>query len=743
MRRGTERRTGAVAHAVLRDFLLVTLLWVSMSGNVRSQNADMATVEGVKEIEAVIQAGTAEGKHLAYQRAALEIIRLFGRVAQDKKEAGLDAESQEDLRFLKALAARTLKDAQAIKNGRLFDPVIPNPRLRKVRITNGNLVADGSPVILLGPMGYNQLRDQLSSVPLLGFNSIGDDFDNYAAFNILRAPGEIDRTAITRLVESWTRLDQLNLAAAFNPTLHYFPVWALKNYPDITGGDPVDRLPDWSGQGRDKGFRTKNYGSFFPFAIDSSSLRRLVGEYYRALSPAITTTPGFRVIWLMNEPAYRSKDLTHVQLYRDVLRKKFGNVAKLNQAWGSTYADFGDITPAERENDAGRFDWLAFNQEQLAAWFAWLASEMKKQDSSAVLSNKPIENTLVFPDTGIDFEREAELWDIPGSDARRHPNSSRYAYDWRDPVMLFDFQKSIAPEKPLADLEYHYVHQPNVSEEYVRATFWHSYFHGLRLSNFWIWDKGQLGKAAGMQHVAWSQPRAAWATATTALDLRRLTRYVVAFPTRPEVGVYFSKPSLFLDSKPYRQALREVYEAANGLDAPVGFLTDKMIRVGRLKDFKLIVVSAAQHIEDDVLSRLQQYVSNGGRIVLVGRSFVYDENRKTRVAKFANINLKNAEQLNKDLDQAYATAGVNRALRLKTVDGQNGWPIEFRCATVATEPVCYILGLNKSPMTVEISGQLPSPEWKDLITGEEGTRPRFLIKPLEIRLLTFGSRSSK
>jgi hypothetical protein len=188
-----------------------------------------------------------------------------------------------------------------------------------------------------------------------------------------------------------------------------------------------------------------------------------------------------------------------------------------------------------------------------------------------------------------------------------------------------------------------------------------------------------------------------------------------------------------------------VYEAANGLDAPVGFVTDRMIKAGRLKEFKLVVVPAAQYIEEEVLSRLQQYVSGGGRIVLVGKSLVYDENRKARAAKFGSIGLKSAEQLSRELDQAYTAARITRPLRLKTVDGQNGWPIEFRCSNADTEQVCYIIGLNKTPMTIDITGRMPGPAWRDLISGEEGTGSRFVIKPLEVRLLTFhsGTRQSR
>ena len=704
------------------------------------------------EIERLIKKGDAVSDEYAYERAALEVINILTPVIRAKADRGLGSDARDDLSFLMMLAKETLTRLRLIREGRVTSRLVPRPRLSRVTLERGAFFMNGDPILFVGPMGYGQLQAQLPSVSRLGFNIVGDDFNSYAAFHALKGPGDVDHTAIERLEMSWSRLSELNLAVAFNPTLHYFPVWALKRYPDITGGEPVDDLPDWSGQKRHAGLRTKTYGSFFPFSIDSPSLLPLVSEYYAALSKPLKSKPGVRLLWLMNEPTYRSRDETYVRKYREYLESKFDRISDLNASWRSAYSSFADVNPAEREDSPGRYDWLDYNQARLATWFGSLASEIKKRSPDTLLSNKPLDNNFLRPESSIDVEREANLWDVPGSDTHRSPNSRTFAYDWRPAIMLFDFQKAIAPNKPLADFEFHYSHEPRLSGKYVNAAFWHSFLHGLRLSTFWVWDTGNLGVSAaptGMHFTALSQPRVTWATASTALDLRRLAKYVVAFPPKPEVGIYYSKAALFLDRAFYTNGLNLVYEATIGLDAPVGFVTDRMVMDDLLGGYKLIIIPSVRFADPEVLNKLRAFIARGGRVVIIGEAPLFDKYRKP-LAKAASIAsdsrqiplMPSAFLVQQQLEDAYSAAAISRPFRLRLPDGQPAWPIDFRCSRVDGEDVCYIVGLNKDPMTVELQGANAAHGWIDLISGNRGTSFSFVVNPLDIRLMSLTPATS-
>lgn len=709
--------------------------------------AKRGMTKAAKRLDEAVAAARAAGKSVPYAVAARAVVRRFTAIAEAKLKADALPEAVTDVQFLTRVAEQAATGAAAIAAGKQPERHVPNPPFTDVRIRAGNFVVAGRPVMIVGGMGYGELEQALPTVHEYGFNTVGDDYDNgYSCLRMMTGPGQHDDTAVPKLRKSWDRLRKLNLAISFNPTLHYFPDWALKKYPDITGGDLVDRLPDWSGLGRHKGKRTKTYGGFFPFAIDSPSLRKLVGDYYAVLFSGVAHHPAFRLVWVMNEPTYSSNDRHYVQLYRAYLQRKFGNITKANAVWGTHYDGFASVTPPTRSDSPEVFDWLTFHQDQVASWFEWLAAEIRKHDRRSLLSNKPMAWTLLHPNLGIDWEREAELWDVPGCDASRNPTDRTYSFGWQQPTMCFDFQKSVAPDKPLGDFEYHYSHRPGLSEEYAYATYWHSYLHGLRWSNFWVWATGSLGKGkagAGMRHTAWSQPRVAWGTVKAALDLRRLVGFVAAFPGKPQVRLYFSRASLYRDNSRYPGILSAAYQAANGLDAPVGFVTDKMIRAGKLAAAKLVVVPAARYVETDVLRALHDYVAGGGHLVLIGECLTVDEYGRKHPADLVpsgkhvmHVDGETARQLVAPLDKAESEAGVERPVRCLSAAGRPAWPVECRSVLVGNRRIVSLIGLNKEPKVVRLVARPPGGNWTDILTGTRIEGSTFTVQPLDVRLLS-------
>jgi hypothetical protein len=688
----------------------------------------------------------ARGLALRAARVAQVTLERFLPLARRKWDLRRAGTAFADLDFLAALARDADLGVLAVLAGTAPDDPVPEPDLSRLAIANGSLHVDGEPVVIVGAMGYGELEEALPRQADWGFNTVGDDWNNgYSCISMMTGPGTHNADAVPRLGQSWDRLHALNLAVSFNPTLHYFPEWALKQHVDITGGDPVDCLPDWSGLGRHAGKHTKTYGSFFPFAIDSPSLRDLVRDYYAALFPGLKDHPGRQLVWLMNEPTYSSSDAGYMELYRRYLLTKFGSLERLNAAWGSAYARSEEVQRPERRDSPEQFDWLSFHQDQVASWFEWLAAEARRHAPDLFLSNKPMAWTILQPEQGIDWEREALLWDVPGCDAGRAPGHWRYAFGWREAAFCFDFQKSVTPDKPLGDFEYHYVHEPGVSAEYARATYWHSALHGLRWSNFWVWATGQLGEGpagAGMTDTAWSQPRIAWGTATAALELRRLAREVAAFPGQAEVRLYFGRASLYRDASVYPGALVAAYEAANGLDAPVGFVTDRMVRAGALAETRLLVVPAARHVEADVLATIRRYAAAGGRVLLLGECLTVDPYDRPhadtlpidgdRVTAMAT---GLAESLVPVLDSALAAAEVARPVRALLADGRPAWPAECRSATVDGRRVVALVGLDKTVVDITLVSDPPIRRWTDLIRGGRGEGNHLTVKPLDVFLL--------
>lgn len=674
-----------------------------------------------------------------YAKAARVIAKRFLPLASVKLEKGVVSEAVGDAQFLRQLCAEQTTAVQAALRHERGPFAIPDPDLNSLRLHDGNFWAGDEPVMLLGGMGYGELKDALDDYRDYGFNVLGDDFTNgFTCFRNLRPDETFDPASVPKLRAAWQDLARRNLAVASIPTLHYFPEWALAKYPDITGGTPVDCLPDWSGLNRTKGKRTKQYGAFFPFAIDSPSLRQLVSAYYGGLFPGLRGVGGFQVVWLMNEPTYtKVGDAHYLGLYHEFLRQRYGTVSALNEAWGTQLADFSEAGGKPAAGAPSANDWYAFHQDQVASWFEWLGAEAKRQNPDLILSNKPMAWTLLHPEQGIDFEREAELWEIPGCDAGRSPGSSLYAFGWQDPILLFDFQKSVAPDKPLGDHEYHYVHEAGVSAEYVRATYFQSYLRGLRMSQFWVWATGLIGEGtvgAGMSHTAWQQPRVAWGTATSALDLRRLAHYVAPFPGKAQVAIYFSQPSLRVDRTTAAGGISRVHAEANFLDTPIGFATDRMILAGKLARYRLLIVPDAEYVEPAVRAAIADFARQGGHVLATPKSLRLRPTGQAYAEPFVGANIGVTDVLGRSaLAAAVERGGVVPPVRLAADAGHH---VECRSATVDGKTVFYLLALGKEPETVEVKvNGTPLAAWTDLLSGSAGQGASFTLAPLACRLL--------
>ena len=699
------------------------------------------THKAMDALSGLVATAEAKGIPADYARAALAVSKRSLMVANRRVKIGQIDTAIRDTKYLIALCAQEGRTLRAVLDNKCKARHIPKPKLDKVEIRDGNFWVGDEPVMFIG--AHVGAGADMEGYPEFGYNAV-DAGSWPAVFNtVLPADGEVDRKVVEDLAERHPRYHRMNLASSLNPQLHTPPLWAFKKYPDITGGDVVTCLPNWGFIGFKEG--AKEYGSFWVFAIDSVNTRRLIKQYFSELMPTLKEMPGFMMVWLMNEPRYKSQDKHYIGLYRDYLRAKYGQIDKLNTAWQSEHKTFGEIGYPEEPGSPPKFDWLTFHQDQVASWFEWLAASAREYYPNAILTNKPTASVQFTPENGIDIEREAELWEVPGCDAFRYPDSSRYAFGWSVSTMLFDLQRSIAPDKPLADLEFHYVHAPNLSAECAWACYLHGSLHGLRWATYWVWSVGVLDDREnapdGLKHTVSSQPKTLWGTSKAALDLRRLAKYLALFPTRPEVMLYFSKPSLYGDSEGFEKSTRKAYEAANFLDTPIGFATDKMIRAGKLDALKVLIVQGCSRVETDVRAAIEKFAEEGGTVILIDESLTRNEFGRVYETPFPEhenvVRIKSGqlEELFFQLAPAFNSAGLRRPVRALTLDGKEAWAVECRTAQKDGKRVSYLFGLNNKPVKVKLHSTKPISRWHDVANDKQGTDLTFEVKPYELVLL--------
>ncbi len=702
----------------------------------------------------------ARGASPAYLYVSRATLRRFLRVSKQFGYEGKFDRVERHLRFLDALAARSLREAERACAHPQRVRTVSREDFRSFEIRGGNLYAGGRPAVLIGPMG---IREDAAQIPEFGFNCANswDGWPNCMRA-VLPAPGRVDLRGVERLRRSWLRARRWGVVLAFCPALR-FPFWAYDKYPDTAGYGPVQA-------GATRGWRhipaPKLCGTtFWRFCMEAPNTKRLVREYYAALLPKLAELPAPRIYWLMNEPAYRSRTPKYLELFHKNLARKYGDVSKLNAAWGARFESFDRVPFPPRGNKAARFDWLDFHQRQVAAWFEWLRGEVRSFDPHALTANKPTQACLFQPKNGVDMEAQARAFDFAGCDTYRdYAADGEFVLDtlgrgvWRGlSVMAFDFFKSVAPDKPIADTEYHFAHSITVKEypeNYVRAAFWQSFLHGMRLCCWWVYRR-EYRENSMVQYPPFARPRVTWALGATALDLRRLAEYVSLFPPkRVEVALLYSRSSVFLEPERCLDEMLTAYRALFFLDAPVGFVTERMIAEGALKDRsrrpKLLVVAGARYAPEAVVEAIAAYAREGGCVALVGRgAFAFDEHARPRRANalrggsVRRLPREWSEKLSRRFDALFTECGVTRPVRVLDADGGNAWGVESRTVVRNGRPVTYLLNMRSEPVAVRLKGFPAGARLRDLISGETWSEPRMVLKPLAVLLLELDRSARK
>jgi len=208
------------------------------------------------------------------------------------------------------------------------------------------------------------------------------------------------------------------------------------------------------------------------------------------------------------------------------------------------------------------------------------------------------------------------------------------------------------------------------------------------------------------------------------------------------VFLYVSRPSLYLDNATHRGSLSRTYEVANCLDATVGFMTDGMVRAGRLGECKLLIVPSAAHVQADVRDRLLKYTDAGGALVLIDECLALDEYGRPHEGTISGADgaawsaeRPSPAELVALLDTAFEASGVSRSVRALTAEGKPAWPVECRCARVGDEDICYVIGLNKKPVTVTLTAGKEILGAEDLISGRRLEGNRVEVKPCDVYML--------
>lgn len=520
-------------------------------------------------------------------------------------------------------------------------------------------------------------------------------------------------------------------------------------------------------------------GRFFTqYDIDSPLIRGWLENLFEQMLPGTIDASGDqpRIHLLSNEPDFATREKgwmvktgisePTLEKYQQWLANKYETINDLNRVYGTTYADFGAAraglpfpVPVELRGGPVWYDWCRFNMDRVTDWFAFLKEGVHRYDpAKSPTSIKIIGGSLLmeYHDSGLDLEQLVKLQDMPGYDFKLAPVDAhnirqkdvewkeRYAYDWRYQTFMLDFSKSLCPEKPVYDSEWHGFSEgkwfkKDLDRDYIHSALWMAFTHGMSAIEAWVWGRNEKGehtaKDSFFAKEATAQPVALDSFGRTIKELNAHADDVVAMlPKKREFMIFYSEESAIQDGS-YIKNLKAVYEAVKMLNLNVGFTTPS--EISTLSADQILIVPPTPFISEQAFQRLQQVK---GKVVLVEKTgnFAQTELGKSNprtLQAFAAVKKERvypmADALAKILEPLAPELPVK--VTIKDFDRNRAYGVIVRQIERNGAYTVALMNLSKEKRNVVLETEIPK-SWMNVITGRSESSVREM-KPNEVLLL--------
>ncbi|MFI3285864.1 MAG: beta-galactosidase [Rikenellaceae bacterium] len=659
--------------------------------------------------------------------------RYFAAVEKYKNEAEEYAKKLADWEREEIIAMLdgSIKELSAIINGDIKRLDTPYIDWTKVEICGDEILFEGDPVFL-ADWTWKPRSSRYTE-----FHGNQDGFYLTPTF-VTNQKGEVSQSVIDKIKEKESgSIGFIFLAHAA------LPAWAQEVDPTIVEGQGLKYTSFDINNPLSRKIQNDLYSQTIPLMAD---------KQYTKLGYMLCNEPHWNCIegeWAagpISELAYKD--------FIEYLKSKHKKIKVLNKIWGTSYGSFDEIDiprmrKAEEQGTPLYFDFLRYNMTRVTEWFQFLNREVKRYDPTAMTHIKIMPNLWSEGkrDSGIDMEAIIRNTDIIGNDAGScgahmwgAPQNweASYSYDWRELCMAYDFFKSISPNKITYNTEGHMLSTTRARDlyqtaEYTRNNYWLAHIHGLTAIQTWYWARLESG--AGKEHpdakgYAASnnhQPRVVNEVHTTMLDLNSVSDYIMAFQRqRKPIRIFYTEASA-INSQHYIDHIYDTYEDLFFEGTPLGFATKGIIESNNNDDWEVIVVAKTPQMFESDVEALQQYLNDGGTVIIDSESMLTNEygielKTKLKTKKGKLIRVSSEQQLK---EIAFSTIEELPALEIIDKNGldQKGctWRvIEDKSGAKILNLVN--LSLNPTQITIRERGSNSEPRSiKNVLTGESLT----------------------
>lgn len=554
----------------------------------------------------------------------------FAKVARYKKEAEHYAQLLPNFERdeIIAMMQSSCTSLQAVLKGEQMRRSSPEVDWSKLSIKGAQIIYQGKPVFLADwtwkptSKPYTQYFGQMS--------------------NAFISPNMMDESMSLRPQAAKKLANEASEGAGMVFLSHAAMAdWALKQEPSLSVGT---------------GKPFVNYDIAHP--LSKQILSKLIAQSVPLLKGKACTQLGYMLCneprWVVENGAYSATTLSDNAMtdFKNWLVKRHGSIAQLNKRWGTNYAQFEDLAlpksiSAKEIGTPLHYDLICFNNERVTEWFRFLRAEVKKADPKAKTHIKimPDQWTDNSRNHGIDFEELCRMTEIIGNDASTTAHvgwgpqqwwEERYSFNWRELCMGNDFMRSVQPQQIIFNSEGHLISTNkyrNLYEmpEYIRMNYWLAYMQGMNVIQSWYWSRLEDGSSHGNDpSVGYAgsnnhQPRVVNEVHATCIDINSIASEVAAFQAqRRPIRLFYSSCSA-IKKATHMDELFELYEALIFKGLPLGFASEGIIKHRTKGEWDAIIIARTPYVCKSELASLQQYINEGGTVLVDAESLKMDE----------------------------------------------------------------------------------------------------------------------
>jgi beta-galactosidase len=443
------------------------------------------------------------------------------------------------------------------------------------------------------------------------------------------------------------------IAVILGTPTYAVPPWLARQYPEIAGERASGTRIGW-GARQEADFTHPA----FRFHAERVS-RQILGRYAR--HPAVI---GFQVD---NEPGL---ELLHnrgvFERFRDHLRRTYGTVEKLNDAWGLVYwshrlSDWADLwLPDGNAQPQYELAWRRFQAAQTAEFIAWQARIVREYAAPAAW----ITTCIAYDRPAFDdAQLTADLDITTGNayyamqDGLAVPDTRTVTQTWKtdgtwalylsaDRMYSSRQEPFLVTETNAASIGMSWDNRPAYDGQWRQAA-WALVARGARMIGYWHWHTLPFGTETywgGILPHSGRPDRVYREISRLGAEFSRAGDLLAGLVPDADVAMVFDMPSRWImqkypplshpdgtpDERAYQGLLEPFYRGAFDVGLQVRILHASQLTADLVRDYPVLVVPGLYIAGDQTLDLLRDYALAGGHLVLGPRTGYADTEARAR-----------------------------------------------------------------------------------------------------------------